>query len=217
MNYPPKPHRMTDKAAVNSIVRTYPFAHLFTGHLTTQRVTRLPFAYDAETGPNGMLRGHINRANPQAHQIEGVDCLVAFSGPDAYISPNWRSDKTRAATWDYTAVHMWGRIRVRPELTFFAQLVNDLAAPQERDQAAITNLEPWHFECAPDEYVSRLFPHLVAFEIQVDRIEAISKLHQDFPIEDQESVAKQLRKIRGDNHQMLASEMLKSAAVRRSK
>lgn len=217
MSYPPKHHRMKDRAAISSLVNAYPFAHLFTGQQAAQRVTRLPFAYDAEVKPNGMLRGHINRANPQAHEIDGTECLVAFSGPDAYISPNWRSDKTRAATWDYTAVHMWGRIRVRPELEFFAQLINDLAAPQEDAHATMTSDKPWRFECAPDEYVRHLFPHLVAFEIEVNRIEAISKLHQDFSLEDQESVAEHLSKIRSEDHQTLAKEMKKSIVARRSR
>lgn len=217
MSYPPKPHHLTDRKDIGKIARAYPFAHLFTGDQNAQHVTRLPFVYDAEKGAHGRLRSHLNRANPQASDMDGVSCLVAFSGPDAYVSPNWRTSTAQAATWDYTAVHMWGRIRVRPERAFFAQLINDLAAPQEAAHASLTEAEPWRFEVAPEDYVNHLFPHLVAFEIEVERIEAIAKLHQDFPVADQESVARHLAKIESDDHQALATLMRESTEKRRGR
>lgn len=214
MGYPPKPHHLTDRDDITCIVRTNPFAHLFTGDQHAQHVTRLPFAYDGEKGEHGRLRSHLNRANPQASGMDGLSCLVAFSGPDAYVSPNWRTSKAQAATWDYTAVHMWGRVRVRPERAFFAQLINDLAAPEEAAHVSLTDEEPWHFDVAPEDYVTRLFPHLVAFEIEVERIEAIAKLHQDFPVADQECVARHLAKIESDDHRSLAALMRESADSR---
>jgi len=44
-------------------------------------------------------------------------------------------------------------------------------------------------EDAPPEYVSKLFPHVLSFEVFVDRVEAISKLHQDYSKLDRKTIS----------------------------
>ncbi len=192
MAYPPRPHHEHDRAKIEGLLRACPFAHFITGGEGGLRVTRLPFAVDVEAGEVRRLRAHMNAANPQCNALDDAEALVAFSGPDSYVSPNWRTAQDHAGTWDYTAVHVWGRVRVREDRAFFDTLINDLAAAAEARFQGLSEKPAWSIEGVTDDYVERLRPRLRAFEIEVSRIEAISKLHQDFPEADARSVAEHL-------------------------
>ena len=58
------------------------------------------------------------RANPQWRELAGQTVLAVFSGPHAYISPTWYEAPNVVPTWNYVAVHAYGR----------AELVEDRAA-----------------------------------------------------------------------------------------
>lgn len=192
MAYPPRPHQEHDLAKIEALIRDFPFAHLFTGEKDALRVTRLPFALDVDAGEARCLRAHMNAHNPQSLSLNGVEALVAFSGPDSYVSPNWRTASDRGATWDYTAVHVWGRVRIREDREFFERLIGDLAEVAEARFRGLSEKPDWSMKNVTDEYVERLRPKLCAFEIEVSRVEAISKLHQNFPEADARGVAEHL-------------------------
>lgn len=192
MVYPPQPHRERDPERIEALARAFPFAHFFTAVGGEQRVTRLPFAIDTEDGEIRRLRAHMNAHNPQCRTLDAADALVAFPGPDSYVSPNWRTAADRGATWDYTAVHVWGRVRVRRDRAFFDSLIGDLAAAAEARFQGLSEKPAWSMKNVTDAYVERLRPQLCAFEIDVARIEAISKLHQNFPEQDARGVAEHL-------------------------
>ena len=199
MAYPPKPHQEHDPAKIEGLIRAFPFAHFFTGEKDALRVTRIPFALSAEDGEVCRLRAHMNAQNPQSQRLDGAETLVAFSGPDSYVSPNWRTAADRGATWDYTAVHVWGRARVREDRVFFEQLIDDLAAAAEVRFQGVSEKPDWSMKNVTDEYVERLRPKVCAFEVEVSRIEAISKLHQNFPEADALSVAEHLGRSSHEN------------------
>jgi len=214
MSYPPKPHVEHDSARIDALIKAYPFAHIFSGTGTNQRVTRLPFVHDKEDAGFGRLRAHMDANNPQAAHLDGGEVLIAFAGPHAYVSPNWRGDRTRGATWDYTAVHVWGRARLRQERGFFAELIRDLAAPREAQYEALSAHPRWTFEDAPEAYVDRLFPHLKAFEVEITHIEAISKLHQDFAPRDALMVADHLANSADEGGRKIADLIREKTALR---
>lgn len=199
MVYPPRPHQEHDPAKIEGLIRAFPFAHFFTGENGALRVTRLPFAVNVEAGEVRRLRAHMNAHNPQSHALNGAEALVAFSGPDTYVSPNWRTAADRGATWDYTAVHVWGRVRVRGDREFFERLIGDLAAAAEARFRGLSEKPDWSMKNVTDEYVERLRPQLCAFEVEVSRVEAISKLHQDFPEADARGVAGHLARSAHEN------------------
>ncbi|WP_262692846.1 FMN-binding negative transcriptional regulator [Kordiimonas aestuarii] len=214
MAYPPKPHVEHDWGCITRLVADAPFAHIFSGAAGSQRVTRLPFVFDDHGDGTGTLRAHMDANNPQCAQLDGGDMLVAFSGPHAYVSPNWRGDRARGATWDYTAVHMWGRACIRQERAFFASLIRDLAAPPEHRYQALSEHPQWTLEDAPEAYVDRLFPHLTGFEIKVTRVEAISKVHQDFPPKDALLVADHLAQSQDEGGRLIAEVIREKTGVR---
>jgi transcriptional regulator len=215
MPYPPPPHSEKDTAKMIALAKSHPFAHIFTTDKAGQHVTRLPFMTDTDNGQITGLRAHLNAQNPQAQNLDGAHALIAFSGPDSYISPNWRIDKNRGATWDYTALHIWGTVKVRTQPAFFHALINDLAAEAEPRFSDIAEGQYWSIEDAPETYVQRLIPHLTAFEIDIERIEAISKLHQDFPAEDALSVAEHLTRTH-DHNANIVGKMIQDRALKKA-
>ena len=207
MAYPPLPHKERDARAIEALMRAHPFAHFFTAEDGRHLVTRLPFAVDAEDGNVVRLRAHMNANNPQTDKLDGAEALVAFSGPDHYVSPNWRVDKGRGATWDYSAAHVWGRVSLRPERAFFEDLINDLAGAVEPRYREVSSAPDWSMADAPKDYVDRLFPMLTAFEIAVDRVEGVAKFHQDFPKEDALSVADHLERANAEDARAVAADI----------
>jgi transcriptional regulator len=202
--YPPPLHREQDPSKVEALIRTRPFAHFITAHQGL-RVTRIPFAADFEANELRRLRAHLHGQNQQVESLDGAAVLVAFSGPDAYVSPNWRTAADRGATWDYTAVHVWGRARVRTDRVFFDQLIGDLASAAEARHAGLSDKPQWSMKNVTEDYVERLRPRLCAFEIEVSQVEAISKLHQNFPDADARSVAAHLARSSEEGGQAIAA------------
>ena len=60
MSYPPEWRRVSDPVAAVEIMRTHPFAHLFTAQ-GGLHATRIPFVPDCEEERPVRLRGHLIR------------------------------------------------------------------------------------------------------------------------------------------------------------
>ncbi len=206
MSYPPSPRRVTDGAAALALMAEHPFAHLFTSH-GGQRVTRIPFVTDADHDQPVRLRGHVNSQNPQALDLDGAPVLVTFSGHATYVSPNWRADKTRGGTYDYEEVVVRGTARVVEGIDHFRAMIDDLSALIEPQYAEVADYPVWHTSMATPGYIERLIPHITQFAIDVEECEMVSKLHQQFPKEDQLSVAEHLSRCRRDSARAIAEKI----------
>ena len=74
---------------------------------------------------------HMARANPQWKAI-GPDspALLICSGPEAYISPSWYAAKAEhgkvVPTWNYSAVHLSGTVRVHENREWLRDAVTRL-------------------------------------------------------------------------------------------
>jgi transcriptional regulator len=206
MVYPPPEYRVTDPGAAIALMREHPFAHV----ITAQRelcVTRLPVLADVEDGCAVRLRGHFDARNPQAAELDGAPVLVAFSGAAAYVSPNWRANKTRGGTYDYEEVQVHGRARLVRDLAFFTQLIDDLSMLLEQQHTEIGDYPTWQTPMAPRGHLERQVALVVPFVVEIDRIDAISKLHQNFPDADRLSVAEHLSRSRRDEVRAIAAKI----------
>lgn len=135
--------------------------------------THLPFIFDAGSGEHGTLLAHLARANPHAQILaNAAECLVVFTGPHGYVSASNFPDRTSAPSWNYCAVHCYGRARALGEdmtLTAIERLVNTM----ERERAKL-----WRLADLPPGEPARLARNVLAFEIPVERIEAKFKMSQ---------------------------------------
>jgi transcriptional regulator len=141
----------------------------------------LPLLYEPQPGPQGVLRGHMARANPQWQSFRSdIEVLAIFQGPQAYISPNWyptkKEDGRAVPTWNYAVVHVWGRLSVYSEPARLREFLDRLTAAHEAGQP-----EPWMPADAPAGYVDGLVKGIVGIEIAITRIEGKWKMSQNQP------------------------------------
>jgi transcriptional regulator len=148
------------------------------------RASILPMLFDPDEGPNGTLRGHLARGNPQWRDISAaVEALAIFDGPDAYVTPSWYEEKRRTGkvvpTWNYVTVHARGSIVLHHEPEWLIPHVRRLV---ERHEAA--RAVPWSIDDAPVSYIESQARAIVGLELRITRLEAKRKLSQNRDADD---------------------------------
>lgn len=146
--------------------------------------TFLPVLWEGEH-----LVGHLARANTHWRRIvDGSPALAIVTGPDTYVSPSWYATKAEhgkvVPTWNYSVVHLRGRIRVHDEPDWVRALVTRLTERHEQPRA-----EPWAVTDAPEDYVAKNLRPIVGVEILIESVEAKAKLSQNRSDEDRAGVA----------------------------
>jgi transcriptional regulator len=135
---------------------------------------------------NGVLRGHVARANPVWKAGDG-EALAVFLGPHAYVSPNWYPSKAETGkavpTWNYITVHAKGRIRWLQEAAWLRAHVTRLSDTHEATRA-----DPWSIGDAPDSYIETMLRGIVGFELTVTQLDGKYKLTQNRDAADREGV-----------------------------
>lgn len=134
------------------------------------------------------LIGHVARANPHWKAIvSGSAALAVVTGPDAYISPAFYATKREhgrvVPTWNYSAVHLRGPVRVVEDVEWLRSVVTGLTDHHESGRD-----EPWAVTDAPAAYVDKQLRAIIGIEIAVESVEAKAKLSQNRSEEDRAGV-----------------------------
>jgi len=184
--YIPKPFAKNDQSTLYNFIRSHSFGILFSHTDKGPFATHLPFILDENKGENGRLLSHMAKANPHWKSINHQEILIVFPGPHAYISPTWYGEPQTVPTWNYVAVHVYGTCQIIEDIETTKKI---LEATVNYYEASLPN--PWtvRFE---EEYVSRELNGLVAFEINIAKIEGKWKLSQNHSIERQRNLAENL-------------------------
>jgi len=190
--YLPQHFEQTDPQALQTLMREHPLATLVTTGADGVTADHVPLHYDPTAGTNGMLIGHVARANPLWKHANGAPVLAVFQGPQAYVSPSWYPSKATThkvvPTWNYTVVHAHGTLRAVDDVHWLRQLVGRLTAHHEAAQ-----MQPWAVSDAPDDYLQQMLRAIVGIEIPVDRLVGKWKISQNRSQADRLGVAAGLR------------------------
>jgi transcriptional regulator len=182
--YVPDAFTVEDRNEIAALLERAPLACLITHGPKGLFASHLPFVCDLE---RGVLAGHLARANPHAGVAGDGQALAVFSGPNAYVSPNWYPGKAEhgrvVPTWNYEAVHVHGRLIWHEDADWLRRNVTALTDRFEAGQP-----KPWSIEDAPDVFIDRLLAAIVGVELRIERIEAKRKLSQNRPAADQAGV-----------------------------
>ena len=178
--YIPKDFALEDREAAFALMKRFDFALVVSAPGGAVAASHLPVLLDETRGDNGTLCAHMARANPQWRDFEklaadGGEALVVFQGPHAYVSPTWYGGHQPAVpTWNYMAVHAYGRPRIMDDPAQVRGLLERLVATQE------AGLEPpWSLDGQDEAFVAGMMRGIVAFEIPIARLEAKAKLSQN--------------------------------------
>lgn len=136
--------------------------------------THLPLMFDGQ-----QLVGHIARANKQWQLLDTtVESMAIFSGVDGYVSPSFYATKRETGrvvpTWNYEAVHAYGRLEVIQDAAKILQVVTRLTNKYEGARAT-----PWKVSDAPDDYVATQLKSIVALVLHITKLIGVRKLSQN--------------------------------------
>jgi transcriptional regulator len=135
----------------------------------------VPFVID-EAGAT--LDLHLVRSNPVARALETPQpALLAVSGPDAYISPDWYAMDHQVPTWNYVAVHLRGTLRLLPHEHMREQLDRLSAHFEDR----LRPKPPWLTTKMPDEALDRMMRQIVPARMDLAQVDGTWKLNQNKP------------------------------------
>jgi transcriptional regulator len=141
------------------------------------------------------------RANPQWRAAEGQEVLAIFSGPHVYVTPTWYDAVEVVPTWNYIAVHVYGRLTLIQDPPTLLDIVRSTVQLYEA-----TFPKPWVLD-APVDFVEKLLRQIIGFRIEVSRIEGKWKLSQNHPVERRQRVIRELNNRDDENSQTIAAEM----------
>ena len=172
--YVPASFTVSDEKTLESFIDRYDFATLTSSSSAGLMASHIPIMFRRSAG-KAVLIGHLARANDQWRQFDGhTETLAIFHGPHAYVSPTWYATSRAVPTWNYAAVHVYGKPRARQEADFTVAALRDLVARHEGSRA-----KPWRTEDLASEVFEKLAKAIVAFEMPIDRIEGQFKLGQN--------------------------------------
>jgi transcriptional regulator len=179
--YLPPVFREERVEVLHAFMRENPLACLVTLGADGITANHIPVLIDPEPLPSGTLLGHVARANPVWREFSPeVAALAIFGGPDHYISPSWYPSKEEhgsvVPTWNYAAVHAYGRLEIHEDAEWLRRLVTRLTATHEAQFE-----QPWQVSDAPAEYVDGLLKAIVGIEMRIERIEGKWKMGQNRP------------------------------------
>jgi transcriptional regulator len=204
--YVPRHFAVEDLPTLHAFIDGHPFGLLVSQHDGEPFATHLPFLLDRGTGPHGTLLGHLARQNPQWRELGGRRALCIFNGPHAFVSPTWYQAEKVVPTWNYVAVHAYGRAEVVEEPDALLALVARLTDRFERDMPV-----PWSVD--PGEpFLRKVASQIVGFRIEIDRIEGKWKLNQNHPAERRRRVIAALREQGYEDARQIADLMERGLA-----
>ncbi|WGD51398.1 FMN-binding negative transcriptional regulator [Bradyrhizobium sp. CB1650] len=158
-------------------------ANLITATAEGPLATPLPLFLDAMEGEQGVLYGHLAKANPQWRSAPIGEALAIFMGPEAYVTPSWYATKQETEkvvpTWNYIAVHAYGPVEFFEDTQRLLDVVTRLTNIHEGLRAA-----PWSVSDAPADFIAAQLRGIVGIRIPVTRFESKRKMSQNRPLAD---------------------------------
>jgi transcriptional regulator len=134
--------------------------------------SHIPFVL-ADNGSHADL--HLTRSNPIARSALPEPAVLAISGPDAYISPDWYDVEDQVPTWNYVAVHLRGTLSAL-DLDVMKDHVDALSAVHE---TRLLPKKPWHSGKMAEGVMPRMMRMILPFRLTITSVEGTWKLNQN--------------------------------------
>ena len=204
--YIPNLYKNENQSEIEQFISENGFAILVNQTNGKLWATHIPLILGTNSNPETsvqILIGHISKLNPQAESFKQNDEVLAiFSGSHSYISSSWY-DHENVPTWNYLAVHVYGKIRLHSfeeSIEGLKKLVNKYEAKSEKP-IRIENLS---------EKTMREARGIVSFEIEITNIEAQKKLSQNRDDKNYKNIISELEKTNDSQAIAIANEMKKN-------
>lgn len=122
---------------------------------------------------------HLVRSNPIARALaEGSrPAVLAVTGPQGYVSPDWYGVEDQVPTWNYVAAHLRGPVSLAPQ----DGLREHLDALSARFEADLAPKAPWTSDKMTDGAMERMMRQIVPAVLEIAQIDGTWKLSQNKP------------------------------------
>ena len=197
--YTPSFNKFEDRQEVISFMRRYSFGTVVSVANGLPVATHLPFLIDEKDGQI-IISSHFAKANPQSLAIPDQDVLVIFMEPHAYISPKHYEKDANVPTWNYIAVHAYGKARL---------LETEHQHEQLLERTINTFEESYYTQWMglPKEFKSKMIKGITGFEITVTDLQAKSKLSQNRSAIERDNIINTLSKSSNTQEKDIAAYM----------
>jgi len=191
---PPSPELIT------KFIKDNGFATLISAHEGQIIGSHIPLVLE-QRQDEYILVGHLSRANEQHQMFDGTSNLMAvFMEQHTYISSSWY-DHINVPTWNYIAVHVYGKAHVI-EGEALVQSLKNLVNQYEEG-----NKNPFTVAQMPEQMLQREVRGIVGFEMKIEKIEASYKLSQNRDDKNYSAIISKLEE-RGDEFSLkIAQDM----------
>ncbi|HEY4323422.1 MAG TPA: FMN-binding negative transcriptional regulator [Mucilaginibacter sp.] len=197
--YIPSFNKFPNQNEAIAFMQRYSFATIITVKDGVPTATHLPFIVK-QKDDKVMLLSHLAKANPQAADLIDNSALVIFIEPHAYISPKHYEKEASVPTWNYLAVHAYGKCTLIEGQENKATLLKETIQYYEPDY-----LKQW--DRLPDDFKQNMMKGIVAFEIVVDDLQAKKKLSQNRTEKERENIVHDLGKAENSTEREIAAYM----------
>jgi transcriptional regulator len=200
--YIPKLFANTDQADIVAFMQQYSFGTIVSAADNLPTATHIPFVVEQHNG-EVIISSHFAKANPQSQILTDNPVLVIFTEPHAYISPKHYEKEQSVPTWNYIAVHAYGKAIILDDHRDKLQLMEKTIRYYDT-----AYLEQWNG--LPDDFKIRMLNGITAFVIKVTSLQAVNKLSQNKTEAERKSIIDQFDQSKDANERVIAEYMKKS-------
>lgn len=197
-------YKETEMQTILAFLEEYPFAFLTGSFLSGVPVaTQVPVLCEIRN-ERIYLQGHI-MSNTDHHKalVENPNALLVFTGPNTYVSATWYSNTQSGSTWNYMSVHASGLISIMQPQELI-KFMRKLTLKFENGNMQ----SPTIFDNLPADYITKMMPAIVGFEMEVTNLDNVFKLSQDKDEKSYNHIITQLE-AKGGNSALIAAIMKK--------
>jgi len=167
----PSHYKNEDLTEVKEFIKQNSFGILVNQTNGKPWATHIPLELDLDGEGKDILVGHISKENPQWKAFkDNEEVLSIFNGPHSYVSSSWYKEE-EVPTWNYIAVHIYGKIKILEEAAVLASLhkLVDKYEKESTNPISINNLS---------KNTMKQIKGIVGFQISITDIQATYKLSQ---------------------------------------
>jgi len=199
------PQFKPDRAASLAFAEARGFGTICAFDGTRPIASLLPFYLDYAHDGTARAAFHVARHNPLIKLAGGGSSwLLAVSGADAYVSPDWYVSPDQVPTWLYQAVHLTGPVRKLSDSELSLQ-IETLSAKFENWLAP---KKPWRSSKMTAGRLDAMKKAIVGLVMTIEDVEGSFKLNQHKSDADHVAIASALTQRRDEAARTIGKQMV---------
>lgn len=175
--HPNPKFRSSDRARILRTAEDRGFGALVVGTQGYPLLAHVPFIL---TGNGAAAEAHLVRSNPIVALLdEPRPAVLAVTGSEAYVSPDWYGLADQVPTWNYIAVHLRGHLHAQPA----EALRGHLERLSHHFETRLAPKPVWTLDKLSDAVLGRLMRMIVPVRLEIEEVDGTWKLGQNKPPE----------------------------------